>query len=225
MDKKWRNLIIIIALLVVVVLGYFVLTQTSIINPVEDQTNDDAEYLVLANLFELSDVNVLLFRENDLLEEDSGNFSLAYSKERLSTLSTDLNDVRVWAKSELSDQKYAKFSSLIDIYQTEIQANIVFYDFVSEFNTITSLNQTAINSNDESIFCQYVGNNYPKFTEQLSNINDLMVDLSTKNYIHFQDYNILVINYNFENSQYNMNQLWTSIYEDLNNCDQKGLIE
>ena len=225
MDKKWRNLIIVIALLVVIVLGYLVLTQTSILNPVEDQTNADKEYLVLASLFELSDVNVLLFRENDLLKEDSNNFSLAYSKEKLSTLSADLNDIRVWSKGELNAQKYAKFSSLIDIYQAEIQTNIVFYDFINNFSNVTSSNQTAIKSTDEAIFCEYVGNNYPKFTIDISNVSDLMIDLSEKNYKYEQDYNIVIIDYDFDSSWNNLNSVWNSIYDDLNYCDQKGLIK
>jgi len=225
MDTKWRNLIIVLVLIIVIALGYIYLTQNPIIPSTPVQSEDDKEYLVLANLFTLSDVNVLLFRENSLLQEDSNNFRLAYSKEKLSSLATDLNDVRVWSKDQLTPQKYAKFSSLIDIYQAEIKTNVTFYDFTSEFTSITNANQSAINSSDESVYCGYVGKYYPDFTVKLSDISDLMVDLSAKNFNHFQDYNVLVIDYDFATSQYNMNQFWTGIYDDLNYCDQKGLIK
>ena len=116
MDTKWRNLIIIIALVVVVALGYLYLTQMPLVTPDVNPIEEDKEYLVLANLFSLSDMNVLLFRSNELVVGDSNELELVYPKDKLIALSSDLNDVRDLLKTEIDSKKYAKFSSLIDIY-------------------------------------------------------------------------------------------------------------
>ena len=225
MDTKWRNLIIIIALVVVVALGYLYLTQmplvTSDVNPIEE----DKEYLVLANLFSLSDMNVLLFRSNELVVGDSNELELVYSKDRLIALSTDLNDMRDWSKTEIDSKKYAEFSSLIDIYQAEINTNILMSDFSKRFNSVVQSNSSSLMSSDEAVYCAFVGNNYPDFTIDFDNISNSMIDLSEKNYTHYLNYGVLIIDYDFNTSWTNLNYAWDSIYEDIMYCDEKGLIE
>ena len=52
-----------------------------------------------------------------------------------------------------------------------------------------------------------------------------MIDLSEKNYNYYLNYDVLVIDYDFNGSWTSLNYAWTSIYEDIIYCDERGLVE
>jgi hypothetical protein len=168
---------------------------------------------------------VIHFRTNELVVGDSNELRLVYSKDKLLTFANDLNELRDWSKNELDSKRYAKFSSLIDIYQAEISTNILLANFSKKFNSVIQSNSRALLSNDERVYCDFVSNHYPDFTIGFDDISNSMIDLSEKNYNYYLNYDVLVIDYDFNGSWTSLNYAWTSIYEDIIYCDERGLVE
>ncbi len=228
MDKRWKNLgiIIVVIIIIFVLVNLFLLPKEEEVKFSElDFDEFDSEFLVLYNLFELSDLNISLFRQNDLTSFESDKVELVYSKEQLLEFKDNLVELKLRVREKFGDKDYTQFNSLVDIYVSEINLNIKLNEFSEKFNSVMSSGTARLYSEDESEYCSFVGENYPDLTFDFEEIDNDLVELVSLNHNYYLEYDILVIDYDFEFFWDNLNYAWDSIYSDVIYCDERGLIE
>ncbi|MDD4128664.1 MAG: hypothetical protein PHY04_02930 [Candidatus ainarchaeum sp.] len=190
MDKKWRNLIIIIALVIVVVLGYIYLTQNQVSLPVIESKSINDGYEGFLVLFEKNDVNIDNIQLLNLVYSDeNGIINWIEKKDGLLNLK---NDLVVFKGNllEYSIEDRNELSALTDVYikaidysfssEQEIKSlNVLFKSGFncSELNKVTDLNrliiQNYINLYDLAMDVDDFAYNYDPYSELiLIELND-----------------------------------------------------
>ncbi|HPM85780.1 MAG TPA: hypothetical protein PLI99_01650 [archaeon] len=190
MDKKWRNLIIIIALVIVVVLGYIYLTQNQVSLPVIESKSINDGYEEFLVLFEKNDVNIDNIQLLNLVYSDeNGIINWIEKKDGLLNLK---NDLVVFKGNllEYSIEDRNELSALTDVYikaidysfssEQEIKSlNVLFKSGFncSELNKVTDLNrliiQNYINLYDLAMDVDDFAYNYDPYSELiLIELND-----------------------------------------------------
>lgn len=190
MDKKWRNLIIIIALVIVVVLGYIYLTQNQVSLPVIESKSINDGYEEFLVLFEKNDVNIDNIQLLNLVYSDeNGIINWIEKKDGLLNLKKDLV-VFKGNLLEYSIEDRNELSALTDVYikaidysfssEQEIKSlNVLFKSGFncSELNKVTDLNrliiQNYINLYDLAMDVDDFAYNYDPYSELiLIELND-----------------------------------------------------
>jgi hypothetical protein len=190
MDKKWRNLIIIIALVIVVVLGYIYLTQNQVSLPVIESKSINDGYEGFLVLFEKNDVNIDNIQLLNLVYSDeNGIINWIEKKDGLLNLKKDLV-VFKGNLLEYSIEDRNELSALTDVYikaidysfssEQEIKSlNVLFKSGFncSELNKVTDLNrliiQNYINLYDLAMDVDDFAYNYDPYSELiLIELND-----------------------------------------------------
>lgn len=190
MDTKWRNLIIIIALVIVVVLGYIYLTQNQVSLPVIESKSINDGYEEFLVLFEKNDVNIDNIQLLNLVYSDeNGIINWIEKKDGLLNLK---NDLVVFKGNllEYSIEDRNELSALTDVYikaidysfssEQEIKSlNVLFKSGFncSELNKVTDLNrliiQNYINLYDLAMDVDDFAYNYDPYSELiLIELND-----------------------------------------------------
>ncbi|MDD4251181.1 MAG: hypothetical protein PHX27_03250 [Candidatus ainarchaeum sp.] len=226
MDKRWKNLGVILIIIIVLVILFL---NINLFFPQSDEAfvsdlnllNDP--YVALAGVFENNDINIVLFRQNELTSFDNNKLNLVYSEDKLINFKTDLLELKELVKTNFENKDYSQFNELVDIYVDQINFNILFYDFSKELESKMSVDLSLIE--DESVYCDFVLNNYPALTVEFDNLNSKLVKLVEKNHYYYEKYNILVIDYDFEFSWETLNYAWDSMYKDIMYCDERSLVE
>lgn len=136
MDKKWRNLLVIIVIIAVLIAGYFYFSQNPISLPVVEAKSIDFGYEEILGLFEKNDANIENVQTlNMVYSDENGNVIWVENKSNLNKVKSDLTSF----KSNLgaySSEDRGELEELATIYIRAID-----FAFLSEerLNTIMSV--------------------------------------------------------------------------------------
>jgi flagellar basal body-associated protein FliL len=145
MDKKWKNLIIVIALIIVIVLGYLVLSGN--FSLFESKSIDEG-YVEILNIFERNDVNLENVQTlNMVYSDENGVVNWIENKANLSKVKSDLgsfkNNLFGYSQTDKSE-----LSSVATIYIHAIDFALASEQRLNKIVSIMANNE--LNCNDLS---------------------------------------------------------------------------
>jgi len=229
MGKQWRNLgILVIVIIAVFAAYYFLVGGTSFwqVAPGQNYSPDEKiAFLALANTFTLSDINSMRFRTNDLLVADgSGKTSLVYAENKLNSFVTSINDLTGLLKPKIDSASYEKLSSVVGVYTAEVNTNIAFVNFLDEYSSIQK-NAGSVSLADSISYCSFVEQNNVNLANKLSSVNDSLINFYNKDSAHAAKYDVVLVEFDFNSAFTSLNSLGARLVNDVDFCEAQGMIK
>lgn len=138
MDKKWRNLLLFVVIIAVLVVGYLYFFQNSLFLPVVEEKSIDLGYDEILSLFEKNDVNIENVQTlNMVYIDDDGVINWVEKKSNLLSVKRDL----ISFKSNLNGYHSEDKSELEGVATIYIHAIDFAVTSEQRFNSIVSIIQ------------------------------------------------------------------------------------